>query len=184
MAVRKVSVGRTKKRKKAAPARRTPTRRRRISGAGKLDVMDLLKKGGSVGAGVVGGRLLNAVIVKQMPTFSAMESGLVQFAAGGALAYFGSKNPYLSLAGYGLMGQAIAVEAVNAGLISGIGSMGNDRVSYRINGSGQTTLGSARRMSVINGGGQTRLGSAGNMSTINGAGDLSVINGKGKSRCV
>lgn len=190
MAVRKVSVGKVKRRKKrATPAKRSsaPRRPRRISGTS--DLMGNVISGLSVAGGVVGGRILNQVIVKQAPTFSAFESGLVQFGGGLALAMF-IKNPYIQKVGWGLMGQATAVELVAAGVISGIGA---DRMSYRINRvngiNSRQALISGSSQTRISGGGQTRIGSARNISVINGASDISVINGvgavdaNGRSRC-
>lgn len=187
MAVRKVSVGKVKH-KKPATTKRKSTRKRRISGTSNL--MGTVMDGVYVAGGVVGGRVLNALIVKQAPSFTAFESGLVQFGGGLALAMF-IKNPIATKVGLGLMGQAVAVELVASGLISGIGA--TDRMSYRVNrvngvGSRQSLI-SGNSQTRISGGGQTRIGNASAISVINGASDISVVNGigavnsDGRSRC-
>lgn len=188
MGVRKVSVGKVKHKKPATTKRKVTHRKRRIGATSNL--MGLVIDGALVGGGIVGGRILNGVIVKQAPTFSAFESGLVQFGGGLALAMF-IKNPYAMKVGLGLMGQAVAVELVAAGVIQGIGA--TDRMSYRVNrvngvGNRQSLI-SGNSQTRISGGGQTRIGDAGRISVINGASDISVVNGigavnaDGRTRC-
>lgn len=159
MAVRKVSVGKTKGRKVSGSVsgrRRAPQkRRRRVSGTSS-DIGQTLMSGLAVAGGIVLGRLGNQMLVKMSPTLTPLMSGLIQIGAGGALVMF-TKNPMLDKVGWGLMGQGVAVEAVNFGLVSGIGSMlnpGADRMQYTING---TAPGVYKNSSRIAGSGQAKL---------------------------
>jgi hypothetical protein len=130
MARRKVVPG---IRRKPAKKRKTTTRRRRrVSGIGSLDVSGIAMTVLGLGAGAIIARELNTVAVKEFPTISPTIMGLVQIAAGVAVPYF-IKSKLGQDVGNGMIAFGVQVEAVNLGLISGVG-MPNKTVSYRIHG--------------------------------------------------
>jgi hypothetical protein len=131
MARRKVGVAR---KKVSGTKRKTTTRRRkRVSGIGSLDVGGIAMTVVGLGVGAIAARELNTILVKQFPTLTPTMVGLGQIAIGVALPMF-MKSKLGTDIGNGMVAFGVQVEAVNFGLISGIGAAPNRSVSYRLSG--------------------------------------------------
>jgi hypothetical protein len=152
----------TRKKRRSAPKRKTTSRRRRrISGIGSFDLGGVAIKVAGLGAGAIAARELNTLLVKMSPTtFTPMVSGLVQIAGGVFLPMLVKGNAFVNDMGDGMIANGVMVEAVNLGLISGVG--GGGKMSYRINGPGN--------LSAVAGPGRLRAIAGGNgmISTVAG----------------
>lgn len=141
-------IGATKKRRKAAPARRKTSRRRhRISGVG--DMGGMLSKAGGLVVGACVARELNTLLVKMFPSIgsSPVMSGALQIAAGFVLPKF-VKGAFVANMGDGMIANGGMVVVVSTGVISGI----SDRGAYRINGtSNLKVINGTNKLPVVNG---------------------------------
>lgn len=128
----------TKKKSTArkAPAKAAPyKKRRRISGTG-FNIQGMAMKIVALGAGSVGARALNAILVKMKPNLSPTMSGVIQIAAGVLLPYVIKGNKFIADMSDGAIANGVMVTAVSLGVISGtgIGAVGRGTMRYRVNG--------------------------------------------------
>lgn len=163
---RKVAVSGTKKRKKAAPRRKTTTRRRRrISGIGSVDIQGIAMKVAGLGVGAIAARELNTIIQKSVPSITPTIVGLIQIGAGVVLPMLVKGNKFVADMGDGMIAFGVQVEAVQLGIISGVGSAPG-MMSYRVNGT--------NRLQPVNG--TSRL------QPVNGTARLQPVNGVSRRR--
>ncbi len=156
-------------RRKAAVSgkkRKTTRRRRRISGIGSLDIGGMATTAAAVGAGAVGARLLNTVVLAKMTSITPLMSGAIQTVAGAVLPMFVKNNQFVANMGKGMMANGVMVMVVSTGAISGLGSA--DTMTYRING--------RQRMNGINSGNVVNGLNAGRM--VSGINSGNVVNGR------
>lgn len=156
-----VSGKRKRKRSTAGKRKTTGRRRRRISGIGGIDIKGLAMKVAGLGVGAIAARELNTIAVKQFPSLTPMVSGFIQIGVGVMLPMLVKGSAFVADIGDGMIANGVMVEAVNLGLISG---MGNRSMSYRINGPGQ--------LRAIAGGVMPN-----GLHTIAGKGDLNAVAG-------
>lgn len=156
------------KRKSGTPAKRTTRRKRRISGTGSLNLQGTLMKVLGLGAGAVGARSLNTILVKQFPTLSPLLSAGIQVAVGVALPMFVKGSKFVADMGDGAIGNGVMVGMVNLGVISGAG---NSTMTYRING--------APNFRTIAGAGRRRIAGSPNFNTMAGSPNFNTMAGPG-----
>lgn len=143
--VRKISGA--KRRKKAVSGTKTKTRRRRRRISGTNDMMGMLEKAGGLVLGAVGGRELNTIAVKMVPTLSPMISGLLQAGVGFLLPKF-VKGSFFQAVGDGMIANGGMVVIVSTGIING---PTNGRMAYRVNGGTDklNVIGGTSKLNVI-----------------------------------
>lgn len=129
MARRKV--GGTRKVSGTKRKKTTTRRRRRVSGIGSINLGGVAMTVLGLGVGAIAARELNTILVKQFPTLSPEIVGLAQIGIGVVLPMV-VKSKLGTDIGNGMVAFGVQVEAVNLGLISGIGA--NNKVSYRLSG--------------------------------------------------
>jgi len=125
----------TKRRK--TPAKRKTTRRRRVSGIGKLNISSLLMDVAGLAGGAIIARELSTVVLKQFPQTSHLMIGAGQIVAGAVLPMF-LKSKLGNDLGNGMIAFGGQVLAVESGLIAGIGMApgvpSNAVMSYSLSG--------------------------------------------------
>lgn len=163
-----------KKRKKAVAGVGKVTRRRKTTrrrGVGSIDIEQIGMKVLALGGGAIAARLLNTMMVKQFPTLSPIISGAIQIAAGVAIPMF-VKAPVMANVGNGMIANGVMVEAVNFGIISGIGATPRT-MQYRVSGTSQmSAVGAQRRRKMI--GNTSQLSAVGNTSQLSAVGDTAI----------
>jgi hypothetical protein len=142
--VRKVSGVKKRKGAVSGTKRKTHRRKRRISGTG--DMMGAIEKAGGLVLGAVGGRELNTIAVKIVPTLSPMLSGALQAVVGYMLPKF-IKGSFVAAVGDGMIANGGMVMLVSTGIINGP----NNRMTYRVNGgtSNLKVIGGTSKLQVI-----------------------------------